>query len=203
LGETSYFEEVDGYMKTIISVIIIVVLVLVLGTSQVAIAEIDSNSIINNGVQYYIQTDKSVYELGENVNILYRVSNLTNENIILQSVLDDPLAYYDFKITQNDNRIWIYPYVSSVLGLTGIFFDPHESKEFQTVWNMMNDNGTFWPTDDFFVSTGVYNVLGQVALFPTDQRIPVSVSIDIVLEPSTLLLFGAGFIGLFLKTGRK
>ena len=186
-------------MKTIISTIGFIVLVF--GTVQIAIADIDSNSIINNGLQYYIQTDKSVYELGGNVNILYRVSNLTNGNIFLSTVLDDPLAYYDFRVTQNDNRIWKYPYMSPVLGFGGIFFEPYETKEFQTAWNMMNDNGTIWPqTDDFLVSPGAYNVLGEVALFPTYQRVPVSVSIDIVPEPASILLFGAGIIGLLTRS---
>jgi hypothetical protein len=176
--------------------------VLVLETAQLAFAGIDSNSIINNGLQYYIQTDKSVYVLGENVNILYRVSNLTNGNIFLSTVIEDPLAYYDFRVTQDNNRIWMYPYMSPVLGFGGIFFDPYETKEFQTAWNMMNDNGTIWPkTDDFPVSSGFYNVVGEIALFPTYQRVPVSVSISIVPEPATLFLLALG--GLFLKKGRK
>jgi hypothetical protein len=186
-------------MKTIISVITLAVLVL--GTTQIAIAEIDSNSIIQGGVEYYIQTDKSVYELGENVNILYRVSNLTDEDMLLWYVIDDPLAYYDFRVTQNDNQIWRYPYMSPVLGVGGMLLEPYEIKEFQTFWNMMNDNGTIWPTtDDFPVSPGFYNVVGEVALWPKTGRIPVSVSINIVPEPSSLLLFGAGLFGLLARS---
>jgi hypothetical protein len=193
--------EGDGDMKMTFSAIALAVLVLWI--TPVAIAEIDSNSIIDNGVEYYIQTDKSVYNLGENVNILYRVSNLTDENIFLSTVIDDPLAYYDFRVTQNDNHIWRYPYMSPVLGFGGIFFEPYETKEFQTIWNMMNDNGTLIETyDDFLVSPGIYNVIGEVALFPEEQRVPVSVSIDIVPEPSTLFLLALGGLTLLRKRGR-
>jgi hypothetical protein len=185
-------------MRTIISAIGFAVLVL--GTAQFAIAEIDSNSIVNNGVQYYIQTDKSVYNLGENVNILYRVSNLTNDNIYLGDVAQDPLAYYDFRVTQNDNQIWRYWYFTPVPEDIDFRLAPYESREFQTTWNMMNDNGTFWRTDDFLVSPGAYNVLGEVALWPKTNRIPVSVSINIVPEPSSLLLMGTVLVGLLSRS---
>ncbi|MCX5637494.1 MAG: hypothetical protein NTX52_07355 [Planctomycetota bacterium] len=46
----------------------IVTVVLVLGTVRLAKATlVNSNSIIEDGIEYYIQTDKSVYELGEGV----------------------------------------------------------------------------------------------------------------------------------------
>jgi hypothetical protein len=37
------------------------------------------NAIEVNDIEYYIQTDKSVYELGEDVDFLYRVTNLRDE----------------------------------------------------------------------------------------------------------------------------
>jgi hypothetical protein len=66
---------------------------LVLGISPLAMADVDSNSIIKDGVEYYIKTDKTIYDLSENVNILYRVTNLTDETVSLGWVIDDPLAY--------------------------------------------------------------------------------------------------------------
>jgi len=35
--------------------------------------DVNSNSITQNNIEYYMQTDKSVYDLGENVEMLYRV----------------------------------------------------------------------------------------------------------------------------------
>jgi hypothetical protein len=173
---------------------------LVLWIAPLALADIDSNSIVNNGLEYYIQTNKSVYDLDEDedVEILYRVTNLTNINVVLQPVVSDPLAYYDFRVTQGDNQIWRYPYMSGATGFTGILFSPYESKEFQTVWNLMNDNGTFWQTDDFLVSPGNYDVVGEVALI-LKERNPVSVSIGVIPEPSSMLLMAGGVIGLLLR----
>jgi hypothetical protein len=176
--------------------------VLVLGIAPIAIADIDSNSIINNGVQYYIQTDKSIYNLGENVDILYRVSNLTNENVTLGTVSGDPLAHYDFRVTQGDSQIWRYPYISPTMVIESFILQPTETREFQTSWNLMNDNGTRGFTDDdFFVDPGIYNVTGVVYLFPSANRVPVSLSIDVIPEPATFFLLVLG--GLFLKRTRK
>jgi hypothetical protein len=170
---------------------------LVLGIAQSSKADVDSNYIDQGGVRYYIQTDKPVYDLGENVNILYRVSNLTNENINLGWVIDDPIAYYDFRVTQSDNLIWKYYFFTGVMEQTNFYLNPFETKEFQASWNMMNYNGTILTqSDDFLVSPGFYNIFGEVALWPKSDRIPVNVSIDIIPEPATLLLFGTGLIGI-------
>jgi hypothetical protein len=189
--------EGDEDMKTTFSAIALTVLMLWI--TPVAIAEIDSNSIIDNGVEYYIQTDKSIYELGENVNILYRVSNLMNESVTLGRVTDDPPAYYAFRVTQNDNQIWSYFYMTGVFETIPFTLEPFQIKEFQTAWDMMNDNGTRWPkTDDFLIDPGIYNIIGELDLVP-GERVPVSVSINVVPEPSSLLLFGAGLIGIFTR----
>jgi len=170
---------------------------LVLGIAPPALADIDSNSIINNGIEYYIQTDKSVYELDEIVNIYYRVSNLTNDNITLGTVSGDPLAQYYFWVTQGVDSIWRYPYISGSMVIEQYILHPLETKEFQTTWNLMNDNGTeWWSGDDFLVNPGIYNVFGEVYLFPQDRRLPISVSINVVPEPASIMLFGCGLIGL-------
>jgi hypothetical protein len=44
-------------------------------------ATVNSNSIIQDDIEYYIQTDKSVYNLGEDVEMLYRVTNLRSEDV--------------------------------------------------------------------------------------------------------------------------
>jgi len=185
-------------------IIIIGFVVLVLGIAPLAMGEpYDSNSIVKDDIEYYIQTDKAIYNLGENVEMLYRVTNLTAENVILGDVIDDPSAYYDFRVTQGDNWIWRYPFFSGVMETIYFRLGPYETKEFQTFWNMMNYNGTpLQEYDDFPVSPGFYNIVGEVALWPKSDRIPVNVSIDIIPEPSTLLLFGTGLIVVRLRSSQ-
>ena len=149
---------------------------------------IDSNAIVQDGIEYYMQTDKSVYDLGEEVEMLYRVTNLGDEDTIVGWVVADPLAYYDFRVMQGSSQIWQYPYMSVVLGFEPFDLGPYESKEFQTVWNMMNDNGTpSLPNDDFPVNPGIYDIIGELDLVPSfgGERVPVSVQIEIIPETAT------------------
>ena len=145
---------------------------------------VNSNSIVEDNIEYYIQTDKAIYDLGDNVEMLFRVTNLADTDVVLGEVIADPLAYYDFRIMQDGSQIWEYPYMSVVLAFGPFDLGSYESKEFQTVWNMMNDNGTPWlPDDDFPVSAGIYEVVGELDLI-SGERVPVSVSIEIIPEPS-------------------
>ncbi len=185
-------------------VIVTIIVVLVLWTAQPAKANlVDSNSIIVDGIEYYMHTDKSIYDLGENVDMLFRVTNLRDEEVILGEVVSDPLAYYDFRVMQGGIQIWEYPYMSVVLGFESFDLGPYESKEGQTTWNMMNDNGTpGLPDDDFPVAVGIYNIVGELDLI-SGERVPVSVSIEIIPEPSSILLIGAGLVGLLAHKEKR
>jgi len=160
---------------------------------------VNSNSIVLDGIEYYMQTDKAVYDLGESVEMLYRVTNLGDEDVTLGSVVCDPLACYDFRIMQDGILIWEYPYLSILPCFTGFRLGPYESKELQTVWNMMNDNGTLPTYDDFPVNPGIYDVIGELDLI-SGERVPVSVSIEIIPEPATVLFLALGGLAL---TGRR
>ena len=166
-----------------------------------SLVPVNSNSIVQNEIEYYMQTDKTVYDLGQDVEMLYRVTNLTDEAVIIGTVVADYRAYYDFRVMQGDNRIWEYPYLSIVLAFGGYQLNPLESKEFQTTWNMTNDNGAPGPIDDDFpIGPGLYNIIGELDLLHGGERVPVSVAIEVIPEPASILLLGLG--GLFLLRQR-
>ena len=164
---------------------------------------VNSNSIVQEGIEYCIQTDKAVYDLGESVEMLYRVTNLLDEDVTLGWITADPFDYFDFWIMQDGIQIWEYPYLSVVLGFTIFHLDPYESNELQTVWNMMNDNGTSGLTDDDFqINPGIYDVIGELCLIE-GERFPLSVSIQIIPEPSAFVLFGIGLMSLLSYRKRE
>jgi hypothetical protein len=174
---------------TITSALVLIVLVLLPG--RVAATLVNSNSIIKDNIEYYMQTDKSVYHLGETVEMLYSATNLTAETVTLGWVAADPLAYYTFEVRQCHQQIWRYNYLTMVLGFEPFTLAPYQSRSFQTTWNLMHNNGTPWNLDDDFpVSPGRYSATGRLDLVPSPKcnTVPVSVCLQVVPEPATILL---------------
>ena len=159
----------------------------------------NSNSIIQDGIEYYTQTDKAVYDLGECVEMLHRVTNLRVEPL---TFVFGSQQQCSFGVWDGETIIWWWPKLVNPGG--SIFtLQPGEFKEFLKDWDMMNDNGTLTPTDDFLVSPGIYYVTGQVWGTTSDGIIPesVSVPIQIIPEPATFLLLALG--SLFLTNRRR
>ena len=181
-----------GRIKKILKKLACVCISILFMTVSAKATLVDSNSsIVVDNIEYYMQTNKSVYDLGESVEMLHRVTNLR----------DGPLTFVfgaqqqcSFGVWDGETKIWYWPKNVSPGG--SIFtLQPGEFKEFLQDWDMMNDNGTWNPIDDFLVSPGIYDVSGQVWGTTYDGIIPefVSVPIQIIPEPSSLLLFAASF----------
>jgi hypothetical protein len=166
-----------------------IAVVLILGFAQIAIAtSIDSNSIIKDGIEYYVQTNKSVYNLGENVEMLYRITNLKSENITFGFPHSPE---YQFWIEKDDDQIWAAIRFRTQIP-TAFTLLPGESKEFPLVppliWNMHDSGNNMVGLGSYNVIGGLYGSSGQY------DYTKVAVSIEIVPEPITLILFGMGFV---------
>ena len=141
----------------------------------------NSNSIVQDGIDYYIQTDKFVYNLTEQVEMLFRVTNLGAEDVRFH--FSDQVQYH-FEVRDNEDVIWFTPKVGFPGG-SWFVLSPNGYKEYTETWDMMNDNGTITPDDDFPVDPGSYQVTGS--LHPvfllqedTDNYVPVYVQIEII-----------------------
>ncbi len=173
-------------MKTDVSII----LLFFCSWATAGIVPVNSNSIIKDNIDYYMQTDKSVYTLGENVELLYRVTNVGGDAITFS--FGDQVQYR-FSVDKNDSFIWGVPKVGFP-ALSEFVLQPGEHKEYAEVWDMLDNQG-------ITITPGLYNVTGSLNYLTVHERyVPVSVQIEIIPEPATIFLLG---IGCFLLRIRK
>jgi hypothetical protein len=181
------------------------VLFLILGMPLVARATlVDSNSIIRDGIEYYIQTDKSVYDLGEDVEILFRITNLRDEQWAIHTI--GPVK--DISIVGRTGEIsyevwrwsWLNP---SPPGPSVLYLDPDGFLEFNKIWTQFDAKGTWDRGDDTAVPPGIYWISGIIrgygGYYSAPKRINESVAMDITIvpEPSAVAFFGFSLSILF------
>ena len=192
--EWFFLIEGEGKMKKAKFLLIIVVLIF---TSQLANAEIVSNSIIVDDIEYYMQVDDSVYNLGEDVEMLYRVTNLSDE----EAGFGFPNSpEFNFWVEQDGENIR-----TAVEGWmtmpTSFTLLPDESKEYSWIWDMRDDWEQF---GGVLVDPGLYDVIGGLdggtSISTKEYEFTeVPVSITIVPEPGSLTLFLGGLFVLIRK----
>jgi len=172
-------------MKTKIIFTIIMALSFV---GNVCVAAVNSNSKILDGIEYYVQTDKSTYQLGESVEMSYAVTNLGSQNVTF-SFGQSPV--WNFWAEKDGTQIW-QGWWSGFAIITQLTLAPGESRQFPALaenppfkWNLIDSSGNT-------VGAGNYTVLG--GLYRPDHSYDytkVSVPIEIIPEPATIsfLLF--------------
>lgn len=167
-------KRMTGGTKTILKKLVYAVIVIL------AIAEcargscVDSNSVVVGSIEYYMQTDKSVYSLGEKVEMLYRVTNLSWEAVTFEFPV---MQQWYFEVSEGTTRIWGWPKQVNP-AFSRFTLDPGDIKGYFKEWDMMDDNTVT------IVSPGTYDVIGALNYFPGDpQYVPVSVQIEIVEGP--------------------
>ncbi len=134
----------------------------------------NSVSAEENGIEYYLEADKSSYRLGESVNILFRVTNNTEEVKDLGTVYNCEYCIRQLTITLDGKEVWRTCRIPPPCGQKEFRLNPRESWEYTEAWNMVNDNGTLEPDDDFPIGhKGIYKVTGRL------QNEEISVTIEI------------------------
>ena len=158
---------------------------------------VDSNSIVRDGIEYYIQTNKSIYDLGENIEMLYRVTNLRDEDVTF-SFPGSP--EWNFWVEREGQSIWRAVNGWYAIG-SGFTLSHGESKEFPTyntpyIWDMRDSENNL---DDI----GEYNVIGGLDGGKGEyDSTGVSVRIEIVPEPTSIALLGLGLVCIIIRKGR-
>jgi hypothetical protein len=177
--------KINGRVKAILLQVFFVLTV----TCQAPATFVNWNSIEVNDVEYYVQTDKAVYNLGEDVDFLYRVTNLRDEEWRIEwgFPIFDVIA--EEKDGENFNEIWNWSWDKiHPMGPMVVTIGPQESIELNEVWPQIDLNGSLEIEDHTHVPPGLYRISG--VCHPTDISIPVEISI--IPEPSSLVIFLTG-----------
>ncbi|MBW8000596.1 MAG: hypothetical protein FVQ80_01060 [Planctomycetes bacterium] len=149
--------------------LLLIVIVLTLASPLVN-AAIVSNSIIVNDIEYYIQTDKAVYTLGEDVEMLFRATNLKEEDTIIYCYQSPEINFF---VQQDDLTVWLLNHFF-LAHSPGIEIPASESKQWAWTWDKKDDIG-------HPLGVGTYNVFG--IMYASSGDIDVGVEIAIVPEP--------------------
>ncbi len=173
------------------AILLYVFFVLAITCQNCALA-VNWNSIEVNDVEYYVQTDKSVYELGENVEMLYRITNLGEESVTYNFGRSPEWNFWVDKDGDNTwkavNGWWT---VSSEFTLaTGEYIEfPNLSEPL--IWDLRDNNGIPVQLGDYLVTGGL-----DWGYYDFTK---VSVPIEVIPEPTTILLMAIGTLGIRLN----
>ncbi|MHC4642200.1 MAG: right-handed parallel beta-helix repeat-containing protein [Planctomycetota bacterium] len=134
----------------------------------------NANSVVQDDIEYYIQTDKAVYDVGENVEMLYRVTNVGEEYVDFIFTYGPIDNTCDWMVDKEGLRIWDNLGRGIYFVFTSFNLGPSQSYEYTHTWDMTDNDGDY-------VSLGNYTVTGALGYYPGHERIvPVSVPIEII-----------------------
>jgi hypothetical protein len=159
---------------------------------------VNSSTTIQDGIEYYIQTDKAVYDLGQEVEIRYRITNLTDQQWQVGGVTPGWMIFVAPKGAEWFDGIWEWAEPGPP-GPTGLRLQPNEFMEISEMWPQINMQGTpHEPGDDIQIPPGIYRITACLKLTDTN----VAVDVTIVPEPTSMALFLAG-MSIFIAFDRK
>ncbi|MFA6426814.1 MAG: hypothetical protein WCW64_11645 [Phycisphaerae bacterium] len=152
----------------------------------VSATPVNSNSVVIDDIEFYVQTDKSGYSLGESVEILFKVTNLGNTDVTIGCSRH---GEFNYLVRKNNEDIWALahwfawdmPVVSLSAGET-ITLPSY-------AWNMKDDAGILILPDAYSVVGLMYNEPWNDASGRVPRPTEVSVPITIIPEPCSMALF--------------
>jgi len=144
----------------------------------------DSNTIVEDGIKYCIQTDKPVYELGEHTEILYRITNLTDEEWWVGSAVRIMDIIVEIKEGESFREVWRYGWRNSIFpGGMYLELQPGKSMVSREPWPqiIMNMNGAGGRWNYNQAPPGTYRITGVVNGYRMSSEIHSRVSVYITV----------------------
>jgi len=166
---------------------------------------VDANAV-EEGLEYYIRIDKGVYDLGETIELLHRLTNVGSETL---NVCDLDIYTLRLELTRPQGDTLFSPYYGPPFGPMPpglpdiITLNPGECIE--TRWHITSGR---WGTDGEWVEEP-FSIVGQYSVkskYNGYEPRPITLQPDpldfaIIPEPVTVLLLGLG--GLVLIRWRR
>lgn len=178
--------------------------------ARAVLLPVNWNSKVEYGIEYYIETDKAVYDLGEPLQFLYKVTNVTDENVLIYCSQSSEL---NVEIRNSEgNTIWLL-FLGWLQRSAGVRLAPGESRTLAGYsWDMTRyyDGYPVEPWD--YLEPGNYHVVGIIYnqgwnLYHQGNFVSTEIAVDIMIipEPATFafLVGGVGLLRLGAKGGRR
>jgi hypothetical protein len=140
-------------------------------------------------LQVVVETDKDVYQLGEPVRVVQRITNMDQQFGIGWEFNDG--SAFDLWVLRNETKVWSWKPLPAWIPEGSISLDPLESIEHQYTWDMTDYEG-------HTVAPGDYEIVGVISIGLGSG----STYITIVPEPCVGLFVSVGFVFLLRRNRR-
>jgi hypothetical protein len=182
----------------------IIILGLVVCAKETRATYVDAN-VVEDGLEYYIRIDKGIYDLGENIEMLHRVTSVGDE---IFNVAELGIYSIRLELLRPEGDTLFSPYFGPPFppmppGLPDIIsLNPGEYIE--TLWTITSGR---WGTDgewveEPFTTLGQYSISSKYLtwIYPGEPEIlePYALDFEIIPEPSTIALFSLGLLSLLV-----
>ena len=164
---------------------------------------VDANAV-EEGLEYYIRIDKAVYDLGETIEILHRLTNVGDETL---NVCDLGIYTLRLELTRPEGDTIFAPYYGPPFppmppGLPDIItLNPGECME--TRWHITSLNwgiGGEWVEEPFSI-VGQYSVKSKYNGYEPGPitLVPDALHFAIIPEPASIAIFSLGLATLLVR----
>ena len=153
------------------------------------IVPVNASYLVQDGIEYYIQTDKTFYNLGEEVEILFRVTNLRDEDV---KIYCSQASELNLMVQRNGETVWTL-FHGGVGYSPGVSLSPGEFEMLPVFnWDMKDDGGKPLEPGTYDVLGVMYNHGWNYYYHGNYSPTEIGVGMNIVPEPSSIVLFVAG-----------